>query len=183
MNEIWKNINGYENYQVSNLGNVKSCKRNKMLKPYKDIWGYLRVTLHDKNGSKHFKIHRLVAKCFIPNPNNLPQVNHKDENRLNNNVNNLEWCTAKYNSNYGNRNKKLSGILINRNDMIKPIDVYDLEMNYIETLISEAEVIRKYKIPYSNIKRCCEGGYFHNKRNKWVNYKRCKQWIFKWHYD
>ena len=67
--------------------------------------------------------------------------------------------------------------------MSKSIDVYDLDMNYIETLCSEAEVIRKYKIPYSNILRCCEGGYFHPGRNKWVKYSRCKQWIFKWHKD
>lgn len=182
MEEIWKNIENYPNYQISNYGTVKNL-HNKCLKPYKDIWGYLRVTLSNNGKVKHYKIHRLVAEAFIPNPNNLPQINHKDENRLNNCVDNLEWCTAKYNSNYGNMGKKLSKKLTNRKDMSKSIDVYDLDMNYIETLCSEAEVIRKYKISYSNIIRCCRGGYFYPGRNKWVKYSRCKQWIFKWHND
>jgi hypothetical protein len=180
--EIWKPIEGYENYQVSNFGVVKSLKHKKeiILIPYKDIWGYLRVTLCKNGNYKHFKIHRLVAQAFIPNLNNYPQVNHIDENRLNNHVDNLEWCTAKYNSNYGNRTNKLKKTLTNRKDMSKPIDVYDLNMNYIETLPSEAEVIRKYNVYYTNIVKCCNGGYWSSERNKWVNFTRCKQWIFKW---
>lgn len=114
MREIWRDIEGYENlYQVSNLGRVKSLSRIKfngvgcyitkeiILKPCKDKDGYLYVQLSKEKVSKPHKIHRLVAKAFIPNPNNLPQVNHKDEVKYNNRIENLEWCDAKYNINYG----------------------------------------------------------------------------------
>ena len=122
MQEVWKDIVGYENlYQISNLGNVKSVekyvnsclkhntkikRKEKMLKQYNKS-GYLQVAL-SKNGIKmFFLVHRLVAQAFIPNPNNLPQINHKDENKQNNNINNLEWCDRKYNCNYGTRNSKI----------------------------------------------------------------------------
>ena len=103
INEIWKDIKGYENlYQVSNWGRVKSLQYNniKILKP-RNIQGYQCVILYKYNLHKEYKIHRLVAEAFIYNPYNLPQVNHKDENKANNKVHNLEWCTAKYNVNYG----------------------------------------------------------------------------------
>ena len=110
----WKDIPGYEGlYQVSNLGEIKSLNyrntgKEKIIKPRKNKGGYLRVVLCKNGKQKDFLVHRLVAVAFIPNHNNYNQVNHKDENPSNNNVNNLEWCTSKYNSNYGNRNKKLS---------------------------------------------------------------------------
>lgn len=118
--EIWKDIPGYEGlYKVSNLGNVKSLKRNGIkgiiLKGEKDEFDYKRVTLCKKNKTKKYKVHRLVAQAFIPNPNNLPQINHKDENSKNNNVENLEWCTAKYNSNYGNHNEKIRQRMLQNN--------------------------------------------------------------------
>lgn len=114
--EIWKDINGYENlYQVSNLGRVKSLNRvvncahngkritrGKIMAPLKrEQCGYLLVNLCKNGKPKTYYIHRLVAQAFIPNPVNLPQVNHKDENKGNNCVDNLEWCSAKYNINYG----------------------------------------------------------------------------------
>lgn len=183
MNEIWKDIKEYEGkYQVSNLGNVRNCKTNKILKSYSDMFGYKRVTLHHYK-SKHFSVHRLVAEAFIPNPDNLPQINHKDENPSNNRVDNLEWCTPKYNSNYGTRKEKLHNILIHRKDLSKLIDIYDLNNNFIETAPSEGYIVRKYNIPYVNIQKCCNGGYFHKERNKWVAYTRCKSYIFKWHCD
>lgn len=120
--EIWKDIEGYEGiYQVSNLGNVrvldrivnsaiknndKVKRKGQILKQYNKR-GYLQVTLTVSNKRKYFNVHRLVAQAFIPNPNNLPQVNHRDENPKNNCVNNLEWCSAKYNANYGTRNSKI----------------------------------------------------------------------------
>lgn len=114
--EIWKDISNYEgHYQVSNLGNVRSIKNNKiiLLKPYKNTkrYGYLEVYLRLPGSKKTYKIHRLVAEAFIPNPDNLPQINHIDENKENNIVSNLEWCTAKYNLNYGSHNKKISQAL------------------------------------------------------------------------
>ena len=102
MKEIWKDIEGYEGlYQVSDLGNVKSLKTNKNLY-YSNSNGYYRVGLFkDKRTMR--AIHRLVAEAFIPNPNNYPCVNHKDCNKHNNCIENLEWCDYKYNNYYGNR--------------------------------------------------------------------------------
>ena len=98
--EIWKPIEGYENYYISNLGNVKNIK-GKLLCLWKDNVGYLQVKL-SKEGKWYYKrVHRLVAEAFIPNPHNLPCVNHKDENKENNSVENLEWCDYVYNANYG----------------------------------------------------------------------------------
>ena len=91
--EIWKTIKDYEQYKVSNLGNVK---RNKILKQNTRV-GYFAVNLCKNGKMKTLQVHRLVAQAFIPNPNNLPQVNHKDGNKKNNKVENLEWCSAKYN--------------------------------------------------------------------------------------
>ena len=107
MQEIWKDIKDYEGrYQVSNLGNVKSLKTNKLLYCSKSgrTRKYLRVGLHKNKTRKMFSVHELVAKTFIPNPNNYPCINHKDENPSNNCVTNLCWCTYKENINYGTRN-------------------------------------------------------------------------------
>lgn len=105
MQEVWKDINGYDDlYQVSNLGRVKSlnnkCKE-KILKNRKKKKGYEAVVLYKKCDKKEMLIHRLVAEAFISNPNNYPIVNHKDENPSNNHVSNLEWCTKIYNNTYG----------------------------------------------------------------------------------
>ena len=101
--EVWKDIKGYEGlYQVSNLGRVKSLNYNntnkeKILKS-ETLRGYIRYHLFKKNKGKHYFLHRLVAEAFIPNPNNYPIINHIDGNPLNNNIDNLEWCTYKYNA-------------------------------------------------------------------------------------
>lgn len=108
--EIWKPIVGYTNYDISNLGKVRSWLNNsskrqtspKLLKLSQDKNGYLSVTLYPNAWTrpKRFLVHRLVAQAFIPNPQNCKFVNHKDENKANNNMYNLEWCTAIYNLNY-----------------------------------------------------------------------------------
>lgn len=102
MIEIFKDIEGYEDYQISNLGNVKSLRfgKEKILKPVKDGKKYLCVVLYKQGKHKMCKVHRLVAQAFIDNPNNLPQINHKDEDKTNNQVNNLEWCDCQYNIDY-----------------------------------------------------------------------------------
>ena len=125
MQEIWKDIEGYEGYyQVSNLGRVKSLERKtkqhhnsvrtqpeRILKSW--IKRYESVILCKDSKTKKVPIHRLVAKAFLPNENNLPEVNHKDENKLNNCADNLEWCTREYNINYGTaierKRQKLKG--------------------------------------------------------------------------
>lgn len=91
----------YPQYQVSDCGEVLSLNSRKLLIPQTSSTGYLYVNLYKGGKMKSVKIHRLVAKLFVPNPENLPQVNHKDENKLNNKADNLEWCTLKYNHDYG----------------------------------------------------------------------------------
>lgn len=110
MKEIWKDIPNYEGlYQISNLGRVKSFRQSSkfhkaseyILKSALANNGYCQVTLYNNTRKKKFLVHRLVAEAFIPNPNNYPHINHKDENPSNNAVDNLEWCTARYNNLYG----------------------------------------------------------------------------------
>ena len=125
MVEEWRDVVGYEGiYEISNTGILKSCERKvnvahrgftgfrvikeKVMKTTFNDSGYEEIKLCKNNKYTQVFIHRLVAQAFIPNPNNLPFVNHKDENPRNNCADNLEWCTAKYNTNYGNRNKKIS---------------------------------------------------------------------------
>lgn len=109
MEEIWKPVVGYEDrYLVSNLGNVKSLYYNKLVKQTLTKHGYYTIGLYKHQKCFLTFVHRLVAQAFIPNPNNLPQINHKDEVKTNNIVTNLEWCDAKYNTNYGNCIKKRS---------------------------------------------------------------------------
>lgn len=120
MEEIWKSIKDLKGYEVSSLGNVRSIDRSiigkdgvkqhfkgNIISKFKDSRGYIAVTLTYKNNYKRFLVHRLVAEAFIPNPNNYPCINHKDENKSNNNVDNLEWCTVKYNNSYGDRIKRI----------------------------------------------------------------------------
>ena len=106
MIEVWKNYD--DRYSVSNLGRVKSnyANKEKILKPYKDARGYLKVDIRHGHNRKGMFVHRLVALTFLENPNNLPEVNHKDENKENNCADNLEFCDTKYNCNYGTRNKR-----------------------------------------------------------------------------
>lgn len=119
--QIWKDIEGYEGkYQVSNTGKVRSLNyrrtgKTKMLKQDTNNLGYKLTVLYKNHKSKTYLVHRLVALAFISNPLNLPQVNHIDENKTNNAVWNLEWCTPKYNSNYGTRLERCSKGLRGKN--------------------------------------------------------------------
>lgn len=119
MEEVWKDIAGYEGlYQVSNKGRVKSLSRRrivgwanyiskeKIIRPATHRQGYKYVCLYNNDGRKIFKIHRLVAMAFIPNPNGFGCINHKDENPSNNSIENLEWCDHSYNNRYGTRCEK-----------------------------------------------------------------------------
>ena len=164
MEEIWKDIEGYEGkYFISNTGKVKNNK-GKLLKPIKANNGYLRISLSKNSNHKMFLIHRLVANAFLENHENLPCINHIDCNKENNFVENLEFCTVKYNNTYGSRLNDVSIKLLNRKDLSKPIKCLDLqnkETTYFPSII-EAErqlninrkIIRysiyKSKTPYKN---------------------------------
>ena len=157
--EIWKDIEGYEGlYQISNLGNVKSLNYNKtgkerILTPQKNNKSYLKVGLCKQAKSKTYKIHRLVAQAFLPNQNNLPQVNHKDEDKQNNAASNLEWCTNKYNSNYGTRNKRVAESNINNPKRSKQVLCVENGVIYPSTM----ELQRQLGLPQQNISHCCNG--------------------------
>ena len=154
MEEIWKDIEGYEGlYQISNKGRVKSLKwgKERILKPGITSSGYLKVLLCKNGMIKHIKIHRLVANAFITNPENKPQVNHKDENKFNNSVNNLEWSTAKENNNFGTRNERAG------NSLSIPILQYSKSGDFIREWLGAREVERVLGINNSNITKCCKG--------------------------
>ena len=172
MQEEWKNIEGYEGlYQVSNLGRIKSLERlinhkttGKALykeKIMKEIinYGYSHVILCKNGKQKYCKIHRLVAQAFIPNPEKLPQVNHKDENKSNNKADNLEWCSLKYNINYGTRTERVA------KTKRKAVLQCDLKGNVIKKWNSISEAEKKLNIRNENIVAVCRnrkkaaGGY------------------------
>ena len=155
MKEIWRDIEGYKGlYQVSNMGRVKSLERTvrngrgykivpeKILDGYEYGHGYLYAELCKDGKSKFCRINRLVAQAFLENPDNLPEVNHKDEIRTNNRVDNLEWCTKQYNIEYS-QGKAVIGI------------------NKVSGLIVEfpstKEAERQTGIPHQNIGKCCKG--------------------------
>lgn len=150
-----------ENYLISDKGEIINKKTNKVLKQHLTMNGYLFVALYKDKVKYQKKVHRLVAETFIENPNNFPFVNHKDENKTNNSVENLEWCTSDYNNKYGSRLKKCSEKLLNREDQSKLVLQYDLNNNLINTFPSLAEAERVLQIPKakSNITRCCNGIY------------------------
>lgn len=162
MEEIYKDIECYEGlYQVSNLGNVKSLnynntKKENLLKPRITRNGYLQVILCKNKTIKPYSVHRLVANAFIENPNNYPCVNHKDECRTNNVVENLEWCSYKYNCNYGTRNKRMGEKLINRKDESKLVYQYSKEGELISVWESTSECGRN-GYNFGHVADCCRG--------------------------
>ena len=174
MEEIWKDIKGYEGlYQVSNLGRVKSLPRlmwngkgyymskEKILSLKPSKKGYVKIALWKNREKEYFLVHRLVAEAFIPNPNNLPEVNHiidDFEHRSDNRVENLEWCTRDYNINYGNRNKRASKTmkgkyLANENSQARKVRC--VTTGEIFNTITEAK--RKYNSAGYHIPECCRG--------------------------
>lgn len=151
-NEIWKSVVGYENlYEVSNFGNVRSVERyvkytkwkkenqfqlrkQKLLKQVKMRNGYMRVEMSDNGKHKLNLVHRLVAQAFIPNPNNCSQINHKDGNKENNFVDNLEWCSCKENMKHAWRNGLYSGKRIAQYKNNELIAIYDNVVSAVRTL-------------------------------------------------
>ena len=186
--EIWKDIKGYEGlYQVSNLGRVKSldkyvnCKNNhkrlipgKILAPevggknYKiEGYGYYHVMLYKERKGSSKNIHRLVAETFVinPDPENFKEINHIDENKLNNRADNLEWCNRKINNHYSKVTERLN------ESKKKAVDQYDMDWNFIQTISGVREAARIVGAKcHDNISRCCNG-----------EQKYCKGFKWKWH--
>lgn len=169
MKEIWKDIKGYEGYyEVSNLGRVRRIGKTNCLKSAITKDGYKQVALSVNNILKSYAVHRLVALAFIPNPNNYPQVNHKDENKENNTVffnedgsidqykTNLEWCTQEYNLKYGTARKRANIKNTNRKDISKVVYQYSLEGKLINIYPSTQE-LRRLGFNQGNIASCCRG--------------------------
>ena len=153
--EHWKAIAGYEGlYEVSDLGRVKSLwhGKEKILKPGKHTGGYLNVYLCKDGHGKTVKIHRLVAESFIPNPQGLDTVNHKDEVKTNNTVSNLEWMSRADNNNYGTRNKRIT------ESLSKQVQMFDEKTGeLLATFPSINEAWRVTGIYKSGISGCCNG--------------------------
>lgn len=137
------NIKGYEGlYSITSCGRVYSHYTKKFLKPMQ-CNGYLRICLVKDGIKKSFLIHRLVAEAYLDNPNNLPQVNHKDENPMHNWINNLEWCDSKYNLNYGSRREKAAQSKSKQVICLKTGIVYDNAKQAAEILGKHPETIRR----------------------------------------
>lgn len=156
MDRMWKDTTMTPYYEVSNDGKVRNKDTKRELTPCPDKDGYLRVILTiGLEKPKTPMIHRLVAQAFIPNIENLPCVNHKDENKTNNNADNLEWCTFSYNHNYGTcvERSKISN-QINNGKRIKAT-----KNGKEQVFISVKEASRQLKLDHSNIFKCLKGQY------------------------
>lgn len=165
--EIWKPIEGYEGlYEVSNFGRVRSLDRyvrnndaynrkicGKIMKPHMNENGYMIVSLRN-GGERHkkYRVHRLVALAFLPNPNNYTDVNHKDEVKHHNNLDNLEWCNRSYNSLYGTAQERLS------KHKYHPVEMRDVNNGrIIRKFESIKQASQDMNIKRSHISRVCRG--------------------------
>lgn len=151
---IWKDIDNFPGYQISSLGRVKSLNyhntnKENILKP--DTSGrYARITLSKNGRIERFMIHRLVAEAFLENPENLPVVNHKDENSFNNCVDNLEWCTVQYNNSYGSKVERM------RQKLNIPVVQLTLDGELIKQFASITEAANETDYCKSDICRNCK---------------------------
>lgn len=156
--EIWKVVEGFPDYSVSNLGRVISRKTsdNKFIGSKNKQTGYIQVALYNDSTIYKGTIHKLVAKEFVPNPSNLPEVNHLDEDTSNNQADNLEWCSKSYNINYGNRNSLVSEKLINgaTSKEVEGFDPITLRVICRFPSIKEAQ---RSGFNHGAISNCCRG--------------------------
>ena len=197
--EIWRKIEGWDDaYEISNYGRVKSCYRlvkqkNGRIRPYKEKimkcfltpLNYVRLNLEKDGFKKKFFVHQLVAKAFIDNPLNYTQINHKDENPQNNIVDNLEWCDAKYNLNYGTRIERLIKTSTNNPKNSKPVLQYTFDGKLIKEYPSIMETRRLYGSHVSEVckHKCMSvfGYYWTYKDDDFNEWKKIHEEKFKKH--
>lgn len=170
-NEIWKDIDGYEDYyQISSLGNVRSKKRmvickngskhfyeSRVIKHMYSHKGYVVVALSKGSITKEYRVHRLVAIAFLANPLQYEQVNHKDEDKSNNTVENLEWCDVQYNTHYGTRVQRIASKNLNDPSRSKEVAMYDKTGVFLKKYPSLCEARRDTNISDRLISSCCRG--------------------------
>lgn len=149
--ETFVKIDGFENYEVSNLGKVRNMKNGRILKPKLQKNGYLTYCLSENNKQKRLYLHRIIAIAFIDNPDEKPCVNHIDENKLNNDLSNLEWCTARENLVHGTRMKRIAEKLSQK------VIQLDLNGNVLNIFKSMRQAERETGVFASNISSCCNG--------------------------
>lgn len=152
MAEIWKDVVGYQGlYEVSDYGNVRNVLKNgKLLKLTLHSCGYLSVNLCKRHVRKDYRVHRIVAEAFIPNPRHLPEINHKDENKANNHADNLEWCDRLYNVRYGTRTERSA------EKHAVPVEQLTMDGIVVKTWDSMAEAGR-HGYNFKMISACCNG--------------------------
>lgn len=148
---MWKIVDRCSRIEVNEQGQIRYRDTGKLASTSIAATGYIQVGVWVGNKVKTFNVHRLVAEAFIPNPGNLPQINHKDENRANCNVDNLEWCSAKYNCNYGSHIEKL------RKNGCKPVVAIEKETGAEQEFYSAAEAGRRLSINPDRITRVLRG--------------------------
>lgn len=169
--EIWKPVIGREQkLLVSNYGRTKrkeyklfylgrwNTYREKIYRQHTLEYGHQTVSAMTCDKVETLSVHRLVAKAFLPNPENLPMINHKDENPRNNTVSNLEWCTALYNSNYGGCRDRIKMSKIH-NKIAKAVVLYDLNGDVLKSYKTEHEAEKELCVSRNAIEKCCKGRY------------------------
>lgn len=179
--EEWRTTTVSDRYAVSNYGRVLSyaisypsskrvfSKGPNLVKPRINKLGYYRVSIYSGNHvSKSYLVHRLVAMAFIPNPNNLPYINHKDENPGNNRTDNLEWCTQKYNCNYGAHNCNLSNSKRNRPYQIKRVVKLSLSGEYIDQYSTIKDAANSVGVSPLFVGKCCHNQHKTCRGFKWM---------------
>ena len=149
--ETFVEIEGFEKYEVSNLGRVRNIKSGRILKPHLNHNGYLKHHLYKHNKLKELFLHRIIAIAFIDNPEEKPQVNHIDENKLNNDLSNLEWCTERENVIHGTRTKRAAEKLSKK---VIQLDLNDNVLNEFESMVQAGQ---ETGVSRSNISSCCNG--------------------------
>lgn len=161
--ENWKPVEGYENYEVSDFGRVRSLNyrhtgETKILRPGRDKDGYLQVDLCKDRKKKTFKVHRLVAVAFVPNMFGLNEVNHINEDKTDNREENLMWCDVKENCNWASRNQRI-GVANTNGKTSKPVLQFSKSGEFIQEWPSASEVERVLGFNNGNISKCCLGKY------------------------